>query len=78
MLATLFQGLTLLIRLSDICNADANPLFSELYPLRQATGTLTTEDKCGLGRSSIIGIVSMCLWFVAGAFALAVPVEPVE
>ena len=77
MLATLFQGLTLLVLKSSLCDVDENPFFDQ-FPLRKASGTLTTNDQCEVGRSAIVSIVSMCLWFVAGCIALMVPVESVD
>ena len=78
MLATLFQGLTLLIFKSDLCDASSNQLFEEKYPLRQASGLLTTEDRCDIGRSAAVSIAATCLWFLAGAVALVLPVEEGE
>lgn len=77
LMACLFQGLTLLVLQSDLCDVYENPFFDQ-YPVLQASGALTTNETCTLGRSAIVSIVSMCLWFVAGGIALAIPVEPVE
>lgn len=74
LVACLFQGLTLLILKSELCDAYENPLFGQ-FPVLQATGVLTTEDKCTLGRSAIVSICATCLWFLAGLFAVALPVD---
>ncbi|CAB9511290.1 expressed unknown protein [Seminavis robusta] len=77
LLACLFQGLTLLFLKSNLCNARTNPFFGS--SILQSTGlvSLTTEEQCEVGRSAIVGIVAMCLWFLGGILAIVTPVEPV-
>jgi hypothetical protein len=71
MLASLFQGLTLLLWTSYICDAATNPFFDGLL----SSGQSLTEDHCALGRSAIVSICATCLFFVGGAIALAMPVD---
>ena len=78
MLATLFQGLTLMVFKSDLCDASENQLFAQAFPIRQATGTLTTDDRCNIGRSAGVSIAATCLWFIAGLVALVLPVDAGE
>lgn len=75
MLTTLFQGLTLLVFKSDLCDARENQLFTLYAPVRQASGILTTDDRCDIGRSAGVSIAATCLWFIAGAISLVLPVE---
>lgn len=78
MLTTLFQGLTLLVFKSDLCDARENQLFTLYAPVRQASGILTTDDRCDIGRSAGVSIAATCLWFIAGAISLVLPVEAGE
>jgi hypothetical protein len=64
MLTTLFQGLTLLLLKSDLCNVETNPAF-ELYP-----DLSSSVSGCKLGSSGILSSVATAFFFVAAVLAL--------
>lgn len=64
-LTTMFQGLTLLLLKSELCNVETNPAFADYQ------GSLSGVGDCKIGRSAVISIVGTSFFFLAGVLALA-------